>query len=309
MKKQNLFRRLTMPLPELEEYYVARRQERFEKNDLFGGAGLRKLLHPVLLGAMKLKHRLDKQEITILADHRTPTSRPIIYAATHIGWDDIEMILSSIGDHAYLFWGDPKESYQTVDGLLLDINGIIVCHTDYKPDRRIGKETCIRWLERGGNLLIFPEGAWNITDSLPVMPLYAGTAEMAIRTGAEIVPVAVERYGRDYTVHIGQNIPTAGMAEGHKFRLTEQLRDAIASLKWEIWSTQALEKRSDIPPNYRQQCVLSVLNTYYTKADIEQTRFHTKAEREQKDAFAHLGKLIPSRENAFLFRNLQERNL
>ena len=30
------------------------------------------------------------------------------------------------------------------------------------------------------------------------------------------------------------------------------------------------------------------------------TRYHTRAEREQQDAFAHLNALIPRRENAFL---------
>lgn len=40
----------------------------------------------------------------------------------------------------------------------------------------------------------------------------------------------------------------------------------------------------------------------YVIDDIEATRFHTKDEIEQKEAFAHLDKLIPCRENAFLLR-------
>ena len=73
-----------------------------------------------------------------------------MYAATHIGWDDIEMILSSIGDHSYLFWGDPHEMYRDINGFLLDINGVIVCDTGDKFDRYIGKETCVKWLSQGG---------------------------------------------------------------------------------------------------------------------------------------------------------------
>ena len=38
-----------------------------------------------------------------------------------------------------------------------------------------------------------------------------------------------------------------------------------------------------------------------TMEDIERTRFHTGAEQAQKDAFAHLDRLIPRKENAFLF--------
>lgn len=96
---------------------------------------------------MKGKHILDKQKVTILGDKRIQTNRPVVYAATHIGWDDIEMILSSIGDHAYLFWGDPHEMYRDINGFLLDVNGIVVCDTGDKSDRYIGKEVCVKWLD------------------------------------------------------------------------------------------------------------------------------------------------------------------
>ena len=156
-------------------------------------------------------------------------------------------------------------------------------------------------------MLIFPEGAWNITESLPVLPLYAGAAEMAIRSGAEIVPVAIEQCGRDYTVNIGRNIPAAGMAVEQKQQLTDTLRDAVASLRWEIWTSKAEGKRAEIPADYRQRQMQEMRELQkqkqdaYTMEDIERTRFHTGAEQAQKDAFAHLDRLIPRKENAFLF--------
>ena len=112
MKRKNLIKRMAMPLPELEAYYREQRKERFEKEAPFGGVKLRRVLHPILVWSMKVKHILGKQKITILGDRRIQTDRPIVYAATHIGWYDIEMILSSIGAHAYLFWGDPHENHQ-----------------------------------------------------------------------------------------------------------------------------------------------------------------------------------------------------
>lgn len=303
--RKNFIQRLTMPLPELERYYRERRKERFENNQPFGGVKLRKVLHPVLVCGMKMKHILGKQKVTILSDKRLPTDHPIIYAATHIGWDDIEMILSSIGDHAYLFWGDPHEMYRDINGCLLDINGVIICDTGDKSDRYIGKETCVKWLNQGGNLLIFPEGAWNVTESLPVMPLYTGAAEMAIRSGADIIPLAIERYEKNYTINIGQNIPISDMALDQKHQLTETLRDAIATLKWEIWESQPQTKRAEIPPDYRLQELQELqeqMHGVYTMDDIEVIRFHTKAEITQKEVEVHLDRLIPCKENAFLFR-------
>ena len=178
------------------------------------------------------------------------------------------MILSSIGDHAYLFWGDPHEMYRDVNGFLLDINGIVVYDTGDKSDRYIGKESCIKWLNRGGNMLIFPEGAWNVTESLPVMPLFSGTTEMAIRSGAEIVPLAIERYGKNYTINIGQNISVSDLQLEQKQQLTDELRDAIATLKWEIWEQQPQTKRNEIPPDYRLQELQDQMYGVYTMEDL-----------------------------------------
>lgn len=308
MKRKNIIQRFFTSLPELETYYRERRKERFENNEPFGGVKLRKVLHPFLVWGMKIKHILGKQKVTILGDKRLQTNCPIVYAATHIGWEDIEMILSSIGDHAYLFWGDPHEMYRDVNGFLLDINGIVVCDTGDKSDRYIGKKTCIKWLKQGGNLLIFPEGAWNVTESLPVMPLYTGTAEMALRSGAEIVPLAIERYCKNYTINIGQNISVSDLQLEQKQQLTDELRDAIATLKWEIWEQLPQTKRNEIPPDYRAQELQELqelqeqMHGVYTMEDIEITRYHTKAEIEQKEVEAFLDRLIPCKENAFLFR-------
>lgn len=302
MKRKNIFQRFSVPLAELEAYYRERRRERFEANAPFGGVKLRRTLHSVLVGGMKIKHLLDRQRVTILGDQRLPTDRPLVYAATHIGWDDIEMILSSIGDHAYLFLGDPRETYRNLDGFLLDANGIIICDTGHKQDRHIGKETCVKWLSRGGNLLIFPEGAWNITDSLPVMPLYTGTAEMAIRSGADIIPLAIEAYGRNYTINIGRNISASGMTVEQKHGLTAILRDAMAALKWEIWESQPRELRAETTENVRLLEMLKGTNENYQLADIERTCFHTKAELAKQEVEKALHRLIPRRENAFLLR-------
>lgn len=294
-------RRLAMPLPELIEDHREQRKAWFESGEPFHGVTLRRVLHPALIGGMRLLHVLHHQTVTVIGDARIPTGRPRIYAATHIGWDDIEMILSTIGDHAYLFWGSPKDNYKNIVGVLLGLNGTIICETLHKEDRHISKETSVRWLSQGGNLLIFPEGAWNVQENPPVMPLYTGTAEMALRSGAEIIPLAIEQYGRDFVINIGQNL----RPEGHdKQTLTAALRDAMATLRWEIWAQKPVTARCSLPAECAAQYLrgfeAQFQNDCYSLNDIEMTRYHTRAEREQQDAFAHLNALIPRRENAFL---------
>ena len=88
MKRKNFIKRMTMPLPELEEYYRERRKDRFENNDSFSGVNLRKIPHPLALGLLKIMAPLTHQRVTVVADNRIPTNRPVIFASTHIGWDD-----------------------------------------------------------------------------------------------------------------------------------------------------------------------------------------------------------------------------
>lgn len=305
----NLLQQLTMPLPELEDYHRQRRKAAYEQGTLFKGIRLRRCLHPVMVYGLKLMHLLSRQKITVLGDKRTPTSRPVVYAATHIGWDDIEMILTTIKDHAYLLLGDPHELYRNFDGLLLNLNGTICCDTGDKEDRRISKESCIQWLTLGGNILIFPEGAWNITPSLPTMKLFTGTAEMAIRAGADIVPVAIEQYGRDYVVNIGRNMDCSSFTLADKRVLTDKVRDELATLRWEIWSSKPTVQRVSIPADYREKYLQDIqqqMGENYSIDEIETTRFRDKAEIAQREAFAHLQRLEPSRENAFLYnKNLK----
>ena len=138
------------------------------------------------------------------------------------------------------------------------------------------------------------------------MPLYSGAAEMAILTGAEIVPLAFEKYGNDFYVNIGKNISPQKFELEQKWELTDILRDTLAELKWELWERQSQEMRANIPLGYRQQYLRGftdqITDESYSQEAIETTRFHTKAEIAQKEVEAHLDRLIPCKENAFLFR-------
>lgn len=135
-------------------------------------------------------------------------------------------------------------------------------------------------------------------------------AEIAIRTKAEIVPVAIEQYGKNYVVNIGKNIDCFRYEIFQKQLLTEQLRDAMCTLKWEIIEKYAVDKRSNIAQNYWDiflSDIKSQMGDVYVLEDIEVTRYHGK-ETSPHEAFAYLRKLIPRKENAFLFRERDKRN-
>lgn len=301
---RNFFHRMKMPLPELEAYYRECRAASYEKNEPIKGIKWRKRLHFLLLFGLWINRMATKEKLYIIHDLHTNTGKPLIYAATHIGWHDVEMTFSAIKAHAYAFWGDPGEMYRRIEGLLFKFNGAVCCDSGYRDDCHIGKETCIQLLRQGGSLLIYPEGAWNIIENQVVMPLYPGTAEMAIRSGAEIVPIAIEQYDKRYYVNIGENINLTQYDVSRKQEATNKLRDILCTLKWEIWEKYGRAFRKDIPEGYSDVFLAQYKaqeDEAYTLEDVKNTRYHPKA-TPPDEAFAFMQCLKPCRENAFLLR-------
>ena len=281
-KRKNIICRTIMPLDQLIEYYRNERKYIYENNIPIKGIKWRKRIHEMMLAAIKANRVLQHQELTILHDRRINTDKPIIYACTHIGRYDIEMALESIQDTCFLFFGNPGKLYRSFDGIVAYLLGFIGCDTTEKEDRHIAKELAIRTLKQGGNILIWPEGAWNITENEVVMKLYTGAVEMAIRSGADIVPIAIEQYGKSFYVNIGKNISldkSTNLNENSK--LSDELRDILCTLKWEIWEQFPIIPRSSLPENMRQifvETIMSETANDYTIEEIERDRVHEKLE-------------------------------
>jgi lauroyl/myristoyl acyltransferase len=279
-KKKNIIYRTIMPLDQLIEYYRNERKYIYENNIPVKGIKWRKRIHKIMFAIIKMKRVLLHQKLTILHDEREDTDKPIIYACTHIGRYDIEMALESIQDTCFLFLGSPGKLYRSLDGVLVYLFGFIGCDTTEKEDRHIAKELAIRTLKQGGNILIFPEGAWNITENQVVMKLYTGTIEMAIRSGADIVPIAIEQYEKSFYINIGKNISLDKATNlNEKRRLSDDLRDILCTLKWEIWEQFPIVQRSSLPENMGQIFVGRIMSETandYTVEEIERDRFHEK---------------------------------
>lgn len=278
-KRKNIIYRTIMPLDQLIEYYRNERKYIYENNIPIKGIKWRKRIHKIMFAIIKMKRVLLHQKLTILHDEREDTDKTIIYACTHIGRYDIEMALESIQDTCFLFLGSRGKLYRSLNGVLVYLFGFIGCDTTEKEDRYISKELAIRTLKQGGNILIFPEGAWNITENQVVMKLYTGTIEMAIRSGADIVPIAIEQYEKSFYINIGKNISLDETSDLNKKRkLSDDLRDTLCTLKWEIWEQFPITKRSSLPENMGQifvEKIMSETANDYTLEEIERDRFHT----------------------------------
>lgn len=290
----------------VNEYFRLRRQQRFERYGPRAKAiGFHNAMHYILIFALKALRLFEKRKVVVLADRRRARGkRPTVYACTHMGDKDIESIFEAIHNPCYLFLGDPGPVYRSIDGLMLWLNGVISLETRSKPDRAIAKERALSLLKQGGSLMIFPEGAWNISENLPAMKLFTGAAAIALENKADIVPVSVEKYDDTYYVMIGEALHHSDFAHYNQKGLTAELRDILATLKWEIWENFGIFPREGQFSEDFKKKIFSLFDSFpgYTIQDAVETRYYDKNITEPNEAFAHLDQLIPRRENAFLLR-------
>ena len=302
-KKISILKRLTMPLSELEVYYREQRRYWMEQGKKLRHIRSREAFYPLFALFLKIDRCFRKQTIKILGEPQKHDGQ-VIFACTHIGGEDLERIYEALGRGCWWFVGDPCVLYKDISGLLLHINGSVFLETLDKTDRHIAYLRAVEVLNGGGSLMIYPEGARNGTENVPVWPLFQGAAKMAMEAHVKIVPVGIEQYDKRFVIKFGQELHPEDY-DCHT-ELTQTLRDALATLKWDIWESEGLQARSSLPEDYGKRFVEEFVQRIYpwdTLESIEATRFHDKAEMEQREAFSHLDKLIPSRENAFLWRD------
>ncbi len=309
MKNKNFFERMKMDIDDLSYYYMVKRKEKFDKGVPLRGINIRKLIHFIPLSLIKIDKRLEHEKITVINDERTKykwydkNKRPIIFACGHFGGNDIHRVFETLKAPAYLLFGDPVGTYKDIVGFILVLNGAINLETRNKTDRRIAKQRSIELLSKNGNLLIFPEGAWNLSPNLLTMKLYKGTAEMAKETGCDIVPIAVEELNKNYIVSIGKTISKEEYENLSVYELNDLIRDRISTEKYRIIEKNKISRKNmpEIDVKDFEKYIVNKCGYGYTVEDVYETKFVDKDITLQEDAFKHLDDIEPNINNAFLF--------
>lgn len=285
-------------------YYKLRNKE---ENGILGRLSLktRQRLHKFILLVYILKNHLGGFTYKIIKDERIKTDRPIIFAVTHVGKFDIEVISEAIKDHYYLLSGDYEHIQGIVDAPFLAINGVLYFNEKVKSDRAAVSKKMIMHLKSGGNLMYFPEGTWNLSPNLPMLPCYWGIVEIAQKSNAIIVPIAAEQYGKCFKINIGKNFDMQAYASDTTGKSTaiNALRDVLATLKWEIWESKPQLKRAEVKGNEWELYVEERFKEwpYFNLDYIDGLIFKPKNITSPDEAFAYLNQITPTRQNAFLF--------
>lgn len=285
-------------------YYKTREKD---ENSFLGKLSLktRQRLHKLVLLVFIIKNWLSGFSCKIIKDEREKTDRPIIFALTHVGKFDIEVSAVGIKDHFYLLSGDYEHLQGLIDGAFLLVNGVLYFNEKVQWDRHEVVNRVIDHLRTGSNLMYFPEGTWNLKPELPMLPCYWGIVDIAQKSNAIIVPVAVEQYGKKFKINIGKNFDMQefGSDSVEKQKAITTLRDVLATLKWEIWETEPQLKRNEMSGNEWDEHIRDRLAEwpYFDLDYIDGMIYKPKNITPNKDAFAHLDTIRPTTKTAFLF--------
>ena len=285
---------------------LSRERLKFEKSKINNlNHKIRLFFHPLLWIVITFRNMLSGHKVIRLNKMNVKTKRPIIFCITHIGKVDIEISAQILKKHFYLLSGDFENVHGNLDGFFLELHGIIYLDKFNKEDTKNAKEKAIKILNKKGNIMWFVEGTWNLSENLPVLPLPFGIIEVAQKSGALILPVALEQYDKNIYVNFGELFDVTNNYDdeiSYKLSAIEKLRDQMATLKFQIWEKQGIFKRNDIPADYHIKNVKHQVSLWkFTYEEIQSKVFAPKNIVTNEDAFAHLNYIKPTRQNAFLF--------
>jgi len=195
-----------------------------------------------------------------------------------------------------------KQRLGLSDWLYFVLNGVIFVDRKDKADMAASKDAMLAYLNQKQPLIIFPEGTRNLTENQLMMTMKWGIIDVAKKADAQIVPIVLEydRESKKCYVRFGESITFA--LDVNKAAAIGRLRDAMATMRWEFWEWKGIFSRATMDVDEERQKLFYSVEEYppidweYESSCI----YHPYTEPE--DIFAHLDKLTPCRENAFLFR-------
>lgn len=273
------------------------------------GIRIRKFIFPALRLILNIA---NPYKLIIVRKAKIPENRPIIYAPTHGFKDDALNTIVLINKSLYILMGALYYFYNSLEGIAAWLIGVAIVDRSDKNSRLASLPKMQREMGFGTNAIIFPESAWNLTDSLLVMKLYNGVYRLAKLTGALVAPIALHVEGKNCYAILDEPFD---ITEYECDKGMEILRDKMATLKFELMEKYSRFTRADLESNGKtireawEETKLKIIMeadsvTRLTEyEDIHSTfRYKDRNITEYEEVFAHLQDIAITKNNAFLLR-------
>lgn len=304
--------------------------DEIEKTISKNGIAVRKLFAPLLrlIYATQTNYK-------IVVDSRTPlrpTKKGKIFAINHRQADDIVIGANIVNKSGYIVFGNPDLVLETTNGLGLWAYGMILLYRQRKSSRSASYKKMRYVLQNGGNVIIYPEGYWNLDDEGDADENHAadghnsetrlmqdvnlGIFRLARETGCEIVPVALhyDEYKMTCFGKRGQAIAVG--KDDDVFAKKEEYLDSMQTMLYELMEKYShcqreeietgktlAEQWEELKESLRKDCDIPRIG-YQLDLQDEKRIGKAKVARPvalSKDVFEHLNRMEPSLQTAFLW--------
>mgnify|MGYP004468738335 FL=1 len=143
---------------------------------------MKELIHPLLMKVLTSKVTGE-----LKVDGSLPEEGNYLIVANHMCIEDIPTLAQALKKHFYLLVSD--EDKGTIDGLGLELNGVIWVNRTDKESRQNASNDVVEVLKNGKNFAMYPEATWNLSPNLLILPMNYGCIRIAIEANVPIVPV------------------------------------------------------------------------------------------------------------------------
>ena len=256
--------------------------------------------------AVMLFKDLIRPVLSLIASFRVPykviieqpcrllPEKPVIYAVNHFCFADTPIMGRITPKRSYILLGKQRLGFS--DWLYFILNGVIFVDRKDKEDMAASKQAMTAYLSKGRSIVMFPEGTWNMTENLLMLPMKWGIIDIARETGAQIIPTALEYDREKKKCFVRFGAPMLISPEDNKGDAISALRDTLATMRWDFWERNGTFRRKDLNMDAEQKKLFYSVDEYppidweYESSCI----YHPYTVPEYH--------LKPCKENAFLFR-------
>lgn len=183
---------------------------------------------------------------------------PKIIVMNHSNVHDFPIVNQVLKSH-FIILSD-KNNIEGINGFVINMNGCICLDRENRNSRQIAFQQLKQVLEMGHDILIMPEGTWNLTESVPMLPFSWGVIQLAKETNVNIQPIVLEYENNDCYVNIGKEIDIKDFQDKKDAYI--YLRDNLATLRWNLWELKGKFKREEVSQNEFDDYVKFLLDEY-----------------------------------------------
>ncbi|MGN0426303.1 MAG: lysophospholipid acyltransferase family protein [Agathobacter sp.] len=241
-----------------------------------------------------------------------------IFALNHRQADDIVIGANAVNQSAYIVFGNPYLAFETLNGLGLWAYGMILLKRDDIASRKAAYEKMKYVIEHGGNIIIFPEGYWNLddngqrdecheadghkSDNWLIQDINIGILRLAQETGCEIVPTILQYdevkekrcyayRGKPFRVSKGADI----------FAKKDELVEVMTNMYWYLMDKYSFYKRADLEADgrYLAEQWNELKETLRSACDIKRIGYHLNLDEEKQIGKAKVTHPVVTPDEAF----------